>query len=274
MTAKNFSLRHYLSVGYYSFKLALQRQIEYPMFLVSWFLMNPIKWFGGVYMLHVIISNFQPIQGWTLPEIVFLYSLSLLSHGLHITLFIQIWFIGRMVIQGGFDRMLLQPISPFYSFSVMYINVIGFSDLFPGLILFAYASHTLNIEWDFLKILSVFIVVGSGTLLRAGVYLIVDSMSFWNKGRWTMAKFIDPIMSQTSNYPLSIYPRRLQDVLTFILPIGFLAYYPALDILDKPSDYFASSQLLTITVAISISFFLLGMTIFHQGLKHYESTGN
>ncbi len=45
------ALRHYGSVAYCYARLSIQRQLEYPMFLVSWILMIPIAYFSGLWIL-------------------------------------------------------------------------------------------------------------------------------------------------------------------------------------------------------------------------------
>jgi ABC-2 type transport system permease protein len=75
-------------------------------------------------------------------------------------------------------------------------------------------------------------------------------------------------------YPLSIFPRGIQMLLTFLVPVGFISFYPALDFVG-PNDSFALPiDLALFTPAVGAVLFLLAYAIFHRGLKRYESAGS
>src|SRR5258708_3629369 len=122
-------LGYQLGVGALFLKQAMQRQIEYPLYLVSWLIANPMQYFFGVLLLKVLVDRFHPLAGWTYEELAFLYGLGLLSHGLNVAFFIQFWNIDYYISDGGFDRMLVRPIPVFFQLCTQYFNFIGFTDL-------------------------------------------------------------------------------------------------------------------------------------------------
>ena len=101
-------LKYYLDVGWYNIKLSIQRQTEYPLFLIGWLIANPLQFVFALITIYATVSNFGSINGWDFHEITFLYGVSIVSHGLAVVLFIQTWYCQYLVLEGGFDRLLLE----------------------------------------------------------------------------------------------------------------------------------------------------------------------
>ncbi len=76
-------------------------------------------------------------------------------------------------------------------------------------------------------------------------------------------------------YPLSIYPYVLQVIFTFIIPIGFISFYPAAEFLGKGSESFQLPLNFALaTPAVGLVCFMLSQWIFRRGMKSYESAGS
>ncbi|WP_282939016.1 hypothetical protein [Paenibacillus sp. RC67] len=37
--------------------------------------MNPIQWLSGIWILHIISTQFAPLNGWDFPQLTFLYGM-------------------------------------------------------------------------------------------------------------------------------------------------------------------------------------------------------
>ncbi len=268
------TVRHYYSVAYCFARLAIQRQLEYPLFLVSWFLMIPIAYFSGLWMLKIITDRFQSLNGWDFSQLAFIYSLGQFSHGLLVVFFITTWYIDGMVINGEFDRLLLRPMNVFFQLVVSYVNFIGIVDLLPGTILFIYASHLVSFEWSFLNILKLILIVIGGTLIRAALFICLSSVSFWTKRSTSLIGFTLNLLERTTMYPLNIYPIVLQMLFTFLIPIGFISFYPASEFLGQSSGFHIPLSMALWTPVVGVIFYLISQLIFNLGMRKYESAGS
>ncbi|WP_028561123.1 ABC transporter permease [Paenibacillus pinihumi] len=269
------TIRHYFSVAACFARLAVQRQLEYPLFLFSWLLMIPIQYFSGIWMLKIIVDRFQPLNGWDFPELAFLYGLGLLSHGILVVLFINTWHIDNMVIQGAFDRLLLRPMNVFFQLIASYVNFIGLIDLIPGLIIFIYGCQLVGFEWTLGNIIKLLLVLLGGVLIRASLFISLGTIAFWTKRNASMVGFTLSMLERGTMYPLSIYPYVLQVIFTFIIPIGFISFYPAAEFLGKGSESFQLPLNFALaTPAVGLVCFMLSQWIFRRGMKSYESAGS
>lgn len=265
------AFKHYFSVGTYYAKLAIQRQVEYPLFLVTWFVFNFLQWFGWYFFIKVLAFRFDGIAGWAFPELLFLFSLSLISHGLVVIFFVQTWNIGRMIIKGEFDLILLKPMDSFFLFMVRNVNFIGIADLLPGIIIFFYSCHLLQVHFTALHAIKIVVVILGGTLIRTSLFLIANSSAFWNMNRDRLSGVTLKVIESCSMYPITIYPYFFQVVLTYFLPMAFICYFPSMELLGK-GDSIVSYSL--VALLIGFLMFSAGYKLFSFGIKQYESTGN
>lgn len=267
-------VRHYAIVfGYYA-KLAIQRQLEYPLFLLSWLLMIPTQYFSGIWMLKIIVDRFQPLSGWDFEDLAFLYGLGLLSHGLVVVFFIPTWGTEFAVLRGEFDRLLLRPMNVFFQFVTGYFNFIGLIDLLPGLVIFVYAAHMVDFSWSLGNIMKLVLVVIGGTLIRASLYTIIGAIAFWTKRSRNLINMTVATLERTTMYPLTLYPQVIQAVLTFLLPIGFISFYPAEQFLGKSTSLELPLGLAIWTPVVGLVCFAAAYAVFRSGLQKYESAGS
>jgi ABC-2 type transport system permease protein len=266
--------RHYAVVfGYYA-KLAIQRQLEYPLFLISWLLMIPTQYFSGIWMLRIIVNRFQPLNGWGFDDLAFLYGLGLLSHGLVVVLFIPTWNTEYAILRGEFDRLLLRPMNVFFQFVTGYFNFIGLIDLIPGVVIFLYACRRVGFEWSLANIGLLALVIIGGTLIRAGIFTIMGAVAFWTKRSRNLITMSLWTMEKSTMYPVSVYPYLVQAFLTVLMPIGFVSFYPAEQFLGKTSHVGLPLGMALWTPLVGVICFSVAYSIFRLGLRKYESAGS
>ena len=75
-------------------------------------------------------------------------------------------------------------------------------------------------------------------------------------------------------YPLSMYPESLQLILTFLIPIGWVSFYPTSELLGIEHSFSTGNMGVWITLGVGIITMLITGFVFQTGLKQYESAGN
>lgn len=275
MKGMTATFKHYISVAACFGRLAVQRQLEYPLFLVSWLLMIPIQYFTGIWMIKIIVDRFQPLSGWDFPELAFLYGLGLLSHGIFVVFFINTWHIDSMVIQGTFDRLMLRPMNVFFQLVASYVNFIGLIDCLPGIIIFLYGCHLAGFEWTLANMAKLILVLIGGILIRAALFISLGTIAFWTKRNASLVGFTLSMLERGTMYPLPMYPYVIQALFTFLIPIGFISFYPAAELLGKEGTGLQLPLGLALwTPIIGVICFLLAQLIFRYGMRNYESAGS
>lgn len=279
MKAVISTLKHYLSVIAYSYKIGLKRDMEYFSYQICWFIMIPLSSFSGYYVLKLITDQNGNINGWSLGQIAFLYGLSLFSHGFQDLFFIQTRHIDEYVINGEFDRALLRPMDVFIQFLTANINICGVCSLIPAVVLFAYGCQMLNFEWSLVNAVSVFMIIVGGTLISFAIYSITGCIAFWTKKSSFLTALNLTIIDKMTSYPMTIYPAVFRGIFTFIIPVGFITFYPVCGLfqLDTGIHYRLPIpiELPVLSFVVGILCFFIARWFFHFALKHkYESTGS
>ncbi|MDO9629550.1 MAG: ABC-2 family transporter protein, partial [Acholeplasmataceae bacterium] len=99
--------------------------------------------------------------------------------------------------------------------------------------------------------------------------LLKSSNSFWLKNSYPLMQITYNI-SDFTKYPILIYPKFIQLLMTFIIPFALISYYPALYILGRTGYLNVMGYLLVVTGILVFA----GLYVWKKGLKHYESTGS
>jgi ABC-2 type transport system permease protein len=271
------TLKHYLSVFWFSMKLQLQLELEYITYIFCWFLMIPIQAFSGIYVLKVIMDQTGDLNGWNFGQVAFLFGLALISHGFQDMFFIQTRYIEGLILGGDFDRMLLRPMNVFYQFSILSLNLCGPIDMIPGVIIFLYGCRKVGFVWSPLNILYLILITIGGTLIRAAIYTITGSIAFWTKKSSVFVDLNLAVFERTTQHPMSIYPKWFARLFSFVLPMAFVSFYPVCGLLGiSTGEHFPVPIDLAIwPPVVGAIWFFIAIKFFNRGLKKkYESAGS
>lgn len=268
------TIMHYFSLMFSFLKYNIQSGLEYPAYLFSWLISNPLQFLLGLYMIRVVVQNFSMLGGWTYEEIAFLYGLSIVSHGLAVVFFIQTWQMDLYVTRGRFDMYLIRPLNVFFQFSFQYFNFVGFTDIIPGLLILIYSIQNLDIQFTIRSVIDIIVATIGATFIRGAMYTVIGALAFWIKRSSKLISINLLIDEQVMRYPLNIYPKIIQFILTFILPFGFIGFYPAEYILNLESDELFPGNVCLWTLCVGIVLFLISIFVFYKGMQRYESSGS
>ncbi len=268
------NIRQYRKVTIQYFKISIMSTLEYPVNILGWLLSNPIQFIIGFAIIQFVVSEFGAINGWQYEQLAFLYGIAVISHAFSMMFFFQAWILGENIVYGEFDKFLIRPMSVLYQFLFCNFNLIGITDLIPGLCVFIYGSVKVGFQWSFMNICCLLSTIIGATLIRGGIYLMLGTLSFWLKGVEDFGSLTQELFDKTTMYPLSMYPKALQFLFTFIIPIGWVSYYPAGALLDIDTGFNLPFQLSWMTLIVGIIVIIIACKFFNYGLKHYESAGH
>lgn len=107
-----------------------------------------------------------------------------------------------------------------------------------------------------------------GTAVNSGIYLIFNSLDFWLVQGNDISKLVQTCR-EFAKYPLSIFPSMISSFFTFIIPFGFVGYYPASYLTGKSGNWVILAMPICALMIV-----LVGFAIWRLGIRGYESTGN
>lgn len=269
-------LKYTLTVGYWQLKLDALASFQYFSFTIVWFFMIGIAMFSTFFVLKAILDRVGLINGWSFPQLSFLIGLSFISHGFEDMFFLQNRYIEHRVLEGQFDQFLIRPLNVFFLFNTSNFNLVGLYDILPGIVILIYACGQLQFPLTFLNILWMLIITVAGTFIRAAQLILTGSLAFWTKKSRALEDTNLTLMDRTSVYPMTMYPKWFQIIFTFMMPLGFITFYPVRGLLNIAADaaFPVAPDLIVWAPIVAFVYFLIARAVFNYGLKHkYESAG-
>ena len=253
-----------------SVKIHMEYRLNFFLFIICAAMTNLFS----LVFIWVVLQRFQHIGTWSLQEVFFLYSVRLIGHGLHMILFYNIERISSFVRSGEFDRFLLRPLNPLFQIVIWRYNPASIGDMVTGLVSLIVASSLLYIHWTIVSIGMLLLVAIGGCLIEAGLFLMMNSLAFWftdaQRFRFALRTFNDYF----TLYPLTIYNVGLQVLLTFIVPVAFIGYYPAALFLNRTGEIPFTPLFAYGTPIVGVGIFSLAYWIWKLGLRSSQSTGS
>lgn len=224
--------------------------------------------------IWIILNRFHSINGWGFYEVMFLYNLNLFSYGVSGLFFWSPMLgLGGMVQSGTFDNILIRPMNPFLHLISRKFMHHFLGHLFLGTIVFIICFKNLSIEWTISKVLWFSIVMLGAVLIQSSLMIIAGTVSFWFVKSSSLVETTIYGLRRFLDYPISIYDKWVQVVLTFVIPYGFVNFYPARLFLNKTDGLFHPSFGYGAPV-VGLALFLLAYRFWCFGIKHYQSTGS
>ena len=181
--------------------------------------------------------------------------------------------IQRAMIDGEFDRFLLRPMNLVFQFLFDDFNLIGFTDILPGLMVFVYGCVKVHLSPSCGNILLILCTLAGGTLIRGAVWMFCGSMSFWTKSPANFTDMVGELFERVSMYPLTIYPRWVQALFTVLLPLAWITFWPVKDLLE-PGTGILPVPMAAVTLAVGLLLFAGSCAVFRAGMGRYESAGS
>ncbi|MDY7075784.1 MAG: ABC-2 family transporter protein [Chloroflexota bacterium] len=224
--------------------------------------------------IWAVLARFKSMAGWSQGEIFFVYTLRLLAHACYCLLFHNVQGLSWYVRRGDLDRVLLRPLDPLAQLITWQYDPAGIGDLGLGIICFVIANRLLGFHWSPAAIVFLLLVMAGGCLIELSLYLIVNTLAFWitevGRLRWVVMTFSDDF----ALYPLDIYNTPLQFLMTFIVPVGFMSYYPATLFLNRTGDTLFAPVFAYLTPLVGLGLFAIAYAFWKAGLDQYQSTGS
>ncbi|NLM20837.1 MAG: ABC transporter permease [Peptococcaceae bacterium] len=262
-------LKFYFYMVGVSIKTQLQYRYAFVMNILGW----AMTYAGTAITMWVMLYSFQTIRGWMFWELLFLFGLSVLSWSICIIFFFHFRNMDEYIVEGTFDRFLVRPIHPFLHVVALKFDVGAFGQLLFSIVALIIAYAQLGLNWQLSQWLIFLGAVIGGTLIQGGMLVLISGVAFWTTRSerlfWTLMWPAKNLM----NYPLTIFPRVIQLLVTFVLPFAFVNFLPALLLLDKTKESFAPYWGF-FTLPVGVIFFALCFKFWTIGLNHYKSAGS
>ncbi len=225
-------------------------------------------------LLGVLFTKFRAVNGWTLAEVVFLYGLGNLAYSLMRIVASQLDDFDRYILQGDLDTVLTKPVPPLFYILASRVELHHVARALTSVVIFILALHLAHIRWSLGVAVFTVTTVLCGTAIMFALILVGATVALWTMKSGKLTDLLITATKESATFPISIYPLAVQLVLTFILPVAFVTYYPAQRFLQKEEflgmpEFFQFGAPVVALVMLGV-----GYLFWFYGLRRYQSTGS
>jgi ABC-2 type transport system permease protein len=253
---------------------SVRGELQYRANFLIMVLMGIVYQCTGFVFIWVVLSQFRALAGWTLGEVAFLYGLRLTMHALNGAITGGLYSLEWKVRQGDFDRYLVRPVPPLLQLLCERVHISILGDLIGGLALFAAASSLVTIDWTPLALVYLALALIGGALIELAMRLAFSALAFRFLSANAFMFLLDTLFSNFSNYPLKIFGSVLEFLLTFGIPLAFMAYFPAAVLLGRTSELQVNPLFAYAAPLAGLLWLALALRIFHYAMRSYKSAGH
>lgn len=223
----------------------------------------------GALTLWVIFHSIPSIAGWNYHELIFIYAFALLSVLPSQVLFDNLWQLTFKLTDGSFIKYYFRPLDILFYFISERVDVKGFGQFILASVMLIYSSDELGIIWNFANACIFLLLISSASLVMMGIMLLASALSFWFLNSNFSLLFVHKLKS-ISHFPMNIYNSIFKFLFSFIIPIGYLAFYPAQLILRS-----GEADVLTYcSPLVGVVLFGIAYLVWIRGAMTYSGTGS
>lgn len=221
----------------------------------------------------VIFENVPQLAGWSVAEVALLYGISGLAFAIAELAVGHLDLLPQLIRDGNFDLILIRPRGSLYQVIASDFRLRQVGRLLQATVVLVYALASLELDWTAERVATLAVAVVSGAAIFAAVWVAAISIVFWAvEGRETVAAFTNG-GNFLANFPITVYDAWLRRLVTFVIPMAFVAYFPALSILDKPDPLGAPGWLRFASPLVAVAALAGAGLVWRFAVRHYRSAG-
>lgn len=220
--------------------------------------------------LYFLVSQVPSIDGYTIYHIGLLFGLTNMAVGIDHLLTDKLWTVAYFEVKlGKLDHMFLRPLPVLFQVIASEVQLEALGELIVATALIIFCGSHLSIVGGVWSILFMILGIVCAAIIITSFKILVASLAFKFKRSGPLLQFIYAF-SGFAKYPMTIYPKFIRVILTFIIPLGLCLFYP-FENLFAPIE---NAGLVALgMVGFTAAFAAVCLFVWSKLVKMYESTG-
>ncbi|MFE5088947.1 MULTISPECIES: ABC transporter permease [unclassified Streptomyces] len=222
----------------------------------------------------LMFQHVDALGGYTLPEIALLYGASGTAFGLADLVMGSMDRLGRRVRDGTLDTLLVRPVPVLAQVAADRFALRRMGRITQGALVLGYALVTLDIGWTPLKVAMIPLMLLSGAAIFAAVFVAGAAFQFVAQDASEVQNSFTYGGNTLLQYPPSIFAKDLVRGVTFVVPLAFVNWLPALYVLGRDYPLGLPDWVAFLPPVVAGLCWLLAGLAWRSGLRAYRSTGS
>jgi ABC-2 type transport system permease protein len=249
-------------------RAAMSYPASFWMMVVSGFVVGALDFVGIWIMFHTV----DRLGRFGLSEIAFLYGATGMGLALADLVVGRVERIGQMIRMGRLDAMLVKPLPLLAQVCADEFALRRFSRVLQAAIILAIACT--YVSWTPGKVLVTSSMLLSGAVIFFAVFVGCACVQFWTIDASEVANAFTYGGNAITQYPMTVFPKEVVASLTFVVPLAFVNWYPALYVLGRPDPFGFPEWLRFASPLAAVALAALAALVWRTGVRRYTSTGS
>ena len=251
------------------FKIHLKSELQYKLSFLMSFISQFFVFFSYYFTIICLFDKFSNIKGFTMYEVLLTFAVIQFGFSFCETFFRGIDQFDNLILAGNFDRLLLRPRNILFQIFCEEISFTKFSRFLQSIVVLVIAIINIDVVWNIERIITLIFMLISSIVIFLSILIITAAYCFYTVKGLEVRNVLTYGCREMAQYPIGIFRKGFITFFTFIIPFGFVNYYPLLFILGKEIN-----KIFIFSPMITLLYLIPSIIIFYKGMKRYSSVGS
>ena len=247
---------------------------QYPTSLILMSLAVAVSVLAQVGAVVIVFGHAGTLAGFTVYEGLLVFALASSSFGIADMFMGAVERLGHHIRSGSLDTMLVRPVSPLVQLAADEFSPRRLGKVVPALAVLVIALVNIDVEWTLGRVLLLPVMILSGVLICCAIWVATSCLQFFVADAREAANTLTYGGQALTEYPLAIYGQEIVRSVTYVVPLAFISWQPALLVLDRPDPLGMPESLRYGGPVIAVLACAVAALLWRFGLRHYRSTGS
>ena len=247
----------------------LQYRVSFVIDVMATFLISFLDFLAVLIIFH----NVPRLAGWNVHEVAFLYGTSAIAFALAELVVGHSEQLAMRLRTGTFDVLLARPRGTLYQVAASDLPLRRLGRAAQGTVVFVYALAGAQIDWTPGRVAMVFVMVPTGILLFASMWVAALCLLFWTVDGSEFTNAFTYGGAFLTQYPVDIYAQWLRRFLAYLIPTAFICYFPSLYILGKDDPLGLPRVVQFIAPLVALAGAGVAGLAWRSAVRHYRGAG-
>jgi viologen exporter family transport system permease protein len=222
----------------------------------------------------VLFHQVDALGDWSVAEVAVLYGISCVAFALADMVFGHLDQLPEMIRMGDFDQVLVRPLGSLLQVIAADFALRRLGKLTQGLAVLAIALAYADVEWTPGRAAMLVVAILAGVAIFAGIWIALSTVVFWLIDSHEAVNAFTYGGNFLAQYPVNIFGPWLRRLVIYLIPLAFVAYFPALYVLGKEDalGFPLAFQFASPLVAAATG--MAGWALWGVAVRRYRSVGS